>query len=124
MEFNSKEAQTLKQELMQFTGTEYWHKVGLFGGLIATDGVLYLAEQAGAFWLLDIVDSILHKLNDFAVVELEATESNTGKVTIHNGTGGKRQKVFHAQALPYTDFPFPKIMLYVQQNVIMLTSEY
>ncbi len=42
-------------ELAQFTGTEQYYKH--LGGLVYTDGVKYLAEKAGSYWLLDIIAS-------------------------------------------------------------------
>ena len=42
-------------ELGQFTGTEqrYLHQIAR--GLLYTDGVQFVAERAGAYWLLDEV---------------------------------------------------------------------
>jgi hypothetical protein len=41
-------------DLDQFTGTENWYKHWL-AKCTFTDGVKFLAEQAGAFWLIDEV---------------------------------------------------------------------
>ena len=40
-------------ELQQFTGTEQWFRHGLNRKVLYTDGVQYVAEQAGAYWLVD-----------------------------------------------------------------------
>lgn len=48
---------TTKQlDLSPFTGTEHWYKHWL-GGLLYTDGVKYVADQAGAYWLIDAIAS-------------------------------------------------------------------
>ncbi len=43
----------LEDELEQFYGTEKWYRH--FTGLVYTDGIKYLAENAGAYWLIDLV---------------------------------------------------------------------
>ena len=45
----------LSTDLEQFTGTEHWYK-HQFGGHY-TDGVRYLAQTAGAYWLIDAIFS-------------------------------------------------------------------
>ena len=41
--------------LAQFTGTERWYRHGLVRNVTYTDGVRYVADTAGAYWLIDIV---------------------------------------------------------------------
>ena len=74
-------------DLDQFYGTEnYYHYLA---GLKLTDGVKYLADEAGAYWLLDIIASyqtdpkIRHQ--PFQVWEL--------KLSPDNATTGKRRAV-------------------------------
>ena len=40
-------------DLRQFTGSENWYRHGLVRDVLYTDGAQYLAEQGGAYWLLD-----------------------------------------------------------------------
>lgn len=40
-------------ELAQFTGTEKWYRHTLARNVHYTDGVLFVAERAGAYWLID-----------------------------------------------------------------------
>ncbi len=115
----------LKAELKQFSGTERHHKTGF--RTLSTDGVVYLAEQAGCFWLLDIVDSIQNKITEeFAIVDLKVRENQSANVKIHNGFSPKEEayRIFHQQNIPFTDFPLKEIQLYVQNKVILLPSEY
>ena len=45
---------TLQQaDLRQFTGTETWFRHPLARKVLYTEGVQYVAEQGGAYWLLD-----------------------------------------------------------------------
>ena len=47
---------TLQQaDLRQFTGTETWYRHPLARKVLYTEGVQYVAEQGGAYWLLDII---------------------------------------------------------------------
>src|SRR5258708_38127287 len=39
--------------LNQFTGTEQWYRHGLNRNVLFTDGAKYVADQGGAYWLLD-----------------------------------------------------------------------
>lgn len=115
----------LSASLAQFSGSESYHRT--HPGLLATDGAHYLAEHAGAFWLLDLIWSVLHKLDDdFAVLELTRTEGTEAALHLHDGREPKT--VYHTQHIPYTDFPLETIKLYVQDAggewVVMLTSEY
>ena len=40
-------------DLLQFTGSEQWYRHGIVRDVLFTDGAKYLADQAGAYWLLD-----------------------------------------------------------------------
>ena len=116
----------LLSHLAQCSGTEQYHRT--HPGLLATDGAKYLADAAGAYWLLDIVWSVLRKITDeFAVLELTLEKgSSRAEVLIHDGREPKT--IYHRQSIPYTDFPLPTIKLYLQENglerVVMLPGEY
>ena len=116
----------LLSHLAQCTGTEQYHRT--HPGLLATDGAKYLADAAGAYWLLDITWSVLPKIADeFAVLEPRLEEGTSrAEVLIHNGR--KPKTVYCRQGIPYTDFPLPSVKLYIQENglerVVMLPGEY
>ena len=116
----------LLNHLAQCTSTEQYHRT--HPNLLATDGAKYLADAAGAYWLLDIVWSVLQKIMDeFAVLELTLEKGlSCAEVVIHDGREPKT--IYHRQAIPYTDFPLQNIKLYVQENglerVVLLPSEY
>jgi hypothetical protein len=116
----------LRRSLAGFSGTERYYRT--HPGVLATDGAKYLAKQAGAYWLLDIIWSVLPKVTDeFAVLELEVdVKTRRAVVLIHDGREPKT--IFHRQEVTYTDFPLEGVKLYIQQNggerVLMLPSEY
>ena len=120
------EATELKKNLAYFTGTEAYHKFSILSNLVITDGVKYLADKAGAYWLLDIIASYQKQcmkdemLRDFQIWTLTAKD-NEGEVTCKKDSG---YPPFIKQKIPYTDFPLDEIKLYCINNVILLTSEY
>ena len=78
---------------------------------------------------MGIAWSILHKIpGDERMAVLELTANNkAGFVKIHDGRRPRR--TFHAQHIPYTDFPLEEVKLYItrvdEKNfVVMLTGEY
>ena len=75
-------------DLSGFTGSERWYRHPLVTSLVYTDGVKYVAERAGAYWLIDkIVTAQLaapHQLEVFQVWELKVT-ARTGVLTCEDG---------------------------------------
>ena len=115
----------LQAELAQFTGTENWHRFNpIMRNLTATDGVMYLAKKAQAYWLLDIIGSLKLvpkcKNEPFITCKLVKNEDDSATFTATNGG----QTKLYTQKLSYTDFPLDEITLYFIDNVILLPSEY
>jgi len=117
-------------DLNRFTGTECYY--AYLAGLKLTDGVKYLAEVAGAYWLLDVIASYQIgnakiRREPFQVWELKLSPDNatTGKheavVTMKTDTD---HPLLVKQQIEYTDFPLDSITLYLIDGVILLTSEY
>jgi hypothetical protein len=47
-------AKTLDPNILsQFSGSEHWYRHGLVPSITFTDGAKYVADEAGAYWLLD-----------------------------------------------------------------------
>ncbi len=108
----------VKEDLSQFTGTAKYYK-HFTGSLVYTDGVKYLADKAGAHWLIDIVASYRRK-EPFQVWELKVADQK-GVVTMKEDTD-KPELV--KQKIPFTDFPLESITLYLIDGVLLLPSEY
>jgi hypothetical protein len=110
--------QDLKSALSQFYGSDnyypHWAKVIRF-----TDGVKYLADKAGAYWLIDIVASYRRK-EPFQIWTLKVKDKQ-GIVEMREDTN---TPVLVSQEIPYTDFPLDTIKLYLVGNILMLTTEY
>lgn len=110
--------------LSQFTGTGCYYRLSRL--CVITDGVKYLADTAGAYWLLDAAASYLLELGaeDWFVLVRLCVKDGSAVLTLEDGNGGIRAQ----QQIPYTDFPANEQCLYAcwdsQQWVLMLPSEY
>ena len=117
--------ENLQNSLAQFTGTEEYHKFSILSKLVITDGVKYLCDKAGAYWLMDIIASYQSRckkdpmLAEFQLWTLKVKD-NKGVVTCERDTND----IAISQPIPFTDFPMDEIKLYCINGVILLTSEY
>jgi hypothetical protein len=116
----------LEQDLQQFTGGEVIYKH--FTGMHYTEGMQYLAEQAGAYWLIDAIASYQTskvirsnpRLLDFQLWELTVTE-NSAVLMCREDSG---MKPVIEQKIEYTDFPLPSLKVYVEGWIVLLPSEH
>lgn len=117
-------AQELKSALRQFTGTEEWYFHPLFRKYRYTEGVKFLAGEAGAYWLLEKIlsNQILPEIKDegFQLWKLTVDEKKAALLTCDNGNGD----IVYQEAIDYTDFPLDKISFYFTDSVLLLPSEY
>lgn len=115
----------MELDLSGFHGTEgYTRWSALFPSFLLTDGCKYVAEEAGAYWLMDLIASHVQNRNDnFSHVKLVRVGEGA-EVSFDDGNG----KIWASQRVEWTDFPLEKINLYVvdseKYRVIMLPSEY
>jgi hypothetical protein len=84
-----------------------------------------VADQAGAYWLLDEIAIIQPHdkrvaAEEFQVWKLAVNVDQTGVLTCDDGNG----RVVFRKALDYTDFPLDGITLYFTNNTILLPREY
>jgi hypothetical protein len=116
---------TIKHEILatlpQFTGTTKWYRINNY--TLLTDGAYYLAETAGAYWLMDLFASYAVREEEFTVLNLTVKKSKATAV-IDDGNG----RVIAKQGIPFTDFPLDSMKLYgvwsEEYFVIMLPSEH
>jgi len=133
----------LRARLQRFTGggDQYRH----FTGLVYTEGVQYLAEQAGAYWLIDAIASWQTRPKVRAApfqiwrLKVHADRSATligaedideqghplhARTPVDRAFGRWTRGALARQAIEWTDFPLEEIKLYLQHGVLMLPSEY
>lgn len=114
-----------KTDLSQFTGSENWYRHGLNRKVLFTDGAKFVADQAGAYWLLDEI-AIIQPYDrrvageEFQVWKLTVNTDHSAKLTCDDGNGN----VVYTKQIEFTDFPKDGITLYFTNNTILLPSEY
>ena len=117
------DANKIINDLKQFTGTEQWYRNPLFPRFLYTDGIKYLAEKAGAYWLIDYIFSyqsiVKIKEQEFQVWKIKV-ENNKATIRVEDG----KDNLIKAFKVEYTDFPFSDFSLWFTENVLLLPSEY
>ena len=123
-----------ENDLQQFTGSAHWYRHALVRNVSFTDGAQYLARQAGAYWLLDIIALAQPHTAGLADEYFQAwrlTVNADASATVVCTDGNDKE--LYRQAISYTDFPLPEMTLYCCRDgvlgcgvdwVILLPSEY
>ena len=111
--------------LAQFTGSQNFYRHGLVREVLYTEGVEYVVDNAGAYWLLDEIalaqrHIIPVKREDFQVWDLKVNADQTAILTCGDGNGLE----VYSKHIEFTDFPEPGIRFYYADWVIHLPSEY
>src|SRR5271155_3607788 len=108
--------QTLtRDDLDQFIGSEQLFRHGLSRKHLYTQGAQFVAERAGAYWLLDKI--ALHgspaiAREDFQVWKLNVHPNQTATLTTGNGDND----ILKTEELPFTDFLLSEITLWAVRN--------
>lgn len=113
-------------ELSQFTGTSQYYQHPL--GVLITDGVHYVAERGGAYWLIDVIaiwqlhpriyqDPMLQQIQFWT---LTVNDDRSAQLICERDS----DDIAVSQRIPFTDFPLKTLRLYFQDGVILLPSEY
>jgi hypothetical protein len=79
-----------QSDLEQFTGSENWHRHGINRNILFTDGAKYVADRAGAYWLLDEIALIQSHdkrvaAEEFQVWKLTVRPDRTATLTCDDG---------------------------------------
>ena len=113
--------------LARFSGsTQFTRFSPLFPKLLATEGVIYLAEACQSYWLLDVVGSIMPLPNIKKEAFLTVVyNKEKGKVTVNDGNGN----ILYEQIVSSPTFPLNEIKLFVCDGeggtrIVLLPSEY
>lgn len=114
-----------KADLSQFTGTEQWHRHPINRKVLYTDGVKFVADQAGAYWLLDEIAIIQPydkriAAEEFQVWKLSVHADSRAILTCEDGNS----HVVYTKEIEFTDFPPEGITFWFTNNTILLPSEY
>jgi hypothetical protein len=112
-------------DLRQFTGTEHWYRHPLARRVLYTDGIHYLAEKAGAYWLVDDIAFAQCGIpavseQAFQVWKLTVRPDHSATLACEDGN----DRVIITKDIAFTDFPLPEIILFFCNDTLLLPSEY
>ena len=117
-------AQELKSALRQFTGTEEWYFHPLFRKYRYTEGVKFLAGEAGAYWLLEKIlsNQILPEVQAerFQFWRLKVATDKSATLVCEDGNYVN----LYTEKIDYTNFPLEEISFFFTDSVLLLPSEY
>lgn len=140
MELVAETERDLARDLAQFTGTNAWYQLSPLYRHVGTDGVVFLADAAGCYWLLDMIASHLTSM-DAMIYESQAffrksPEGEGGRFTLEGYKNDSTDEladdpiVLASQDVSYTDFPLDEIEIRVsaydhenERYVFFLPSE-
>ena len=118
---------TLKQsDLDNFYGSETFFYLPIFRKFVYTEGVKYIAEKGGAYWLLEKIfacQSCVAKLSSEPFTTWTLTKNTVGEGARLVCTDGN-EKELYAENLIFTDFPLQSLTLWLTNNTLLLPAEY
>jgi hypothetical protein len=93
-----------------------------------TEGVQYMAQKAGAYWLIEAIafwqkspavkdDPMLQEIQFWKLI---VREDHSATLICERDSGN----VAVTQEIPFTDFPLANFQLYCQGGILLLPSEY
>lgn len=113
---------TSELHLGEFTGTENWYRHALVKNMLYTDGVKYVIETCGAYWLLDIIATEyfpnLEKFGGFLTIEMKSLGS-TGRITVTDGN----ENILKKRSIAFTNFPTGSVTFWMENNILYLPNE-
>ena len=124
--------QELAANLDGFTGTEHYYRYW-YGISHLTDGVKYLADTAGCYWLLDAIGSYQPELAKHADDRLRCMQFwrlvvNADKTAVLTCVADSGEPPVVTQRIDMTDFPLPEIQIWVgceeNRRIALLPGEY
>jgi len=115
-----------KAELSQFSGgTVNYYRHALKRKVLFTDGAKYVADEGGAYWLLDEIalaqgrDKRVDR-QPFQVWMLTVRPNRSATIRVEDGN----YNLLLIRELEFTDFPISEITLWFSNNVIYLPVEH
>jgi hypothetical protein len=113
-------------DLDQFTGgSAQWYRHAINRKVLFTDGVKYVADQGGAYWLLDEIALIQPydrrvAAEEFQVWTLSVRPDRSATLRCEDGNG----KAVFSKEIAYTDFPMDEVTLWFADSTIYLPCEH
>jgi hypothetical protein len=119
------------EDLDQFLEMGNLYRRNPVSSIVYTDGVKYMADEAGADWLIDEIVSAQTRPRvageEFQTWQLKVEPSQEAILTCWRAApldDDGRDDVVFKKRIDFTDFPLDEISLYCVRGTIMLPSEY
>ena len=88
-----------------------------------TEGVKYLADNAGAYWLIDKIITLQLERSirqeEFQQWTLNVNADATASLKCDDGNG----TIVYTEIIEYTDFPLPEMKLWYENSMLYLPQE-
>ncbi len=106
------------ESLRQFTGTTAYYRHSLNRKVVYTDAIKFVAEDGGAYWLIDAIASWIgseafrdaaskdERIREMHFWRLEVKEDRTAVLF---AKADSPDEAFIIQSIPFTDFPLESI---------------
>lgn len=115
-----------QSDLDQFYGSDTFYRHPAFKQFCFTEGVQYLANSGGAYWLIEKIfacQSCVSTLSNQYFTTWTLTKNKTGKGARLVCTDGNDFELYGENIL-FTDFPLQSVTLWLTNNTLLLPSEY
>lgn len=116
--------QDLLNGLDQFYGSDTVYYLPLFPKYKYTEGVRFLAQNVGGYWLLEYIFSNQHdasiKAEEFQVWKIIVRNDNSAVIRVEDGN----KNLVKSFDLVFTDFPLKEYSLWFVGGTLLLPSEY
>ncbi len=115
-----------KADLRPFVGgTEHWYPHGMVRDIVFTDGVKYIADKGGAYWLIDEIafaqaGNIRVAEAAFQVWTLTVRPDRTATLRCEGDNGN----ALFTKDIALTDFPLDEVQIWFTDKTILLPDEY
>lgn len=124
-------ATKLERYIANANGFENHYRHRFYPRLSYSDGVKYIAEEAGAYWLIDAIFShsayrrLQERCEGFEVWTLRRDAEGCGAVLScsDGGMHGREPQIVARQRIEYTDFPLAELTLYIDGGILLLPNE-
>lgn len=137
----ARSAAQIREQLRQFIGTSTYYQHALNRTVVYTEGVQFLAEAAGAYWLVDaiasyfgtpkMVDAMKHdgRLRTLQFWTLERLDKDAGFDAVLVARADSDCEPCIVQYIEYTDFPLDSVNIWAGRDagnrwVLYLPSEH
>ncbi len=94
------------------------------GTMRFTEGLKFLADEAGAYWLIDNIAAFRLdakvRSQDFVLWKLRVNADESAVLIAEDGNENEILR----QHIPWTNFPLEEISLYLTDDMLLLPSEY